>query len=87
MSNWKATSDLYEALIDKPRMSGKLLSKPPFKYLFDIISETAKKTGFGNGNFFLTQASTKAKNLSQTTTGRRKEKSTISPKLSHWSRQ
>lgn len=30
-------------------MSEKLLSKPPFKYIFDIINETTKATGFGNG--------------------------------------
>lgn len=30
-------------------MSERLLVKPPFKYLFDIITETTKKTGFGNG--------------------------------------
>lgn len=80
MSNWKTTSDLFEALIDKPRMSEKLLSKPPFKYLFDIITETTKKTGFAAGTPSLIQASTKAKNSSPTTTGRRKGKSTTSPK-------
>lgn len=30
-------------------MTEKLLAKPPFKYIFDIITETTKKTGFGNG--------------------------------------
>ena len=59
MSNWKTTSDLFEGFIDKPRMSEKLLSKPPFKYLFDIIMETSKKTGFANGNPNITQVSMK----------------------------
>jgi hypothetical protein len=30
-------------------MTEKLLAKPPFKYIFDIITETTKKTGFANG--------------------------------------
>lgn len=46
---WKPTADLYNSLIEKPKMNEKLLCKPPFKYLFDIFSETTKKTGFGNG--------------------------------------
>ena len=59
MSNWKATADAFESLIDKPRMSEKLLSKPPFKYLFDIIMETSKKTGFANGTHFIIQGCTR----------------------------
>lgn len=49
MSNWKATADLYEGFIERPKMTEKLLAKPPFKYLFDIITETTKKSGFANG--------------------------------------
>lgn len=49
MSNWKATADMYESLIDKPKMIEKYLAKPPFKYIFDMISEICKKTGFGQG--------------------------------------
>lgn len=49
MSNWKATADLFQALIERPKMTQKLLIKPPFKYIFDIITETTKKTGFANG--------------------------------------
>ena len=48
---WKATSEMFGGLIDKPRMTEKLLLKPPFKYIFDIIMETIKKTGCGNGTF------------------------------------
>jgi TRAF3-interacting protein 1 len=47
---WKTTSDLFSGFIEKPKMTEKLLQKPPFKYLFDIISETTKKSGWGNGN-------------------------------------
>jgi TRAF3-interacting protein 1 len=50
---WKATAELFTSLIEKPKMNEKLLSKPPFKYLFDIISETTKKTGFANGIYML----------------------------------
>lgn len=47
---WKPTSDMFSGLIDKPKMTEKLLSKPPFKYIFDIIIETSKKTNFGRSN-------------------------------------
>ncbi len=30
-------------------MSEKLLTRPPFRYLFDIVQETIKATGFGVG--------------------------------------
>lgn len=53
MTNWKVTKDLFDALIERPKMTDKLLQKPPFKYIFDIISETTKKTGFANGNSFI----------------------------------
>ncbi|CAD8185270.1 unnamed protein product [Paramecium octaurelia] len=46
---WKPTADLYSALFEKPKMTQKLLEKPPFKYIFDIIMETTKLTGFING--------------------------------------
>lgn len=51
MSNWKTTADLYSSLIEKPKMAEKLLMKPPFKYIFDIIAETGKVTGFANGTY------------------------------------
>lgn len=43
-------------------MTEKLLAKPPFKYIFDIITETTKKTGFGNGTFIIIKASMKEMN-------------------------
>ncbi len=46
---WKPTADMYGSLIEKPRMTEKLLTKPPFKYIFDIVVETSKKTDFAKG--------------------------------------
>lgn len=51
---WKPTSDMFSGLIDKPKMTEKLLSKPPFKYIFDIIVETSKKTNFARGTLSVT---------------------------------
>ena len=46
---WKLTAELYEQLFEKPRMTEKLLSKPPFRYLHDIFIATMQATGFGDG--------------------------------------
>jgi hypothetical protein len=51
---WKPTSDMFSGLIEKPKMTEKLLSKPPFKYIFDIIIETSKKTNFARGTLSVT---------------------------------
>lgn len=42
---------LYEQLFQKPKMTEKLLTKPPFRYLHDIFTATMNKTGFGQGMF------------------------------------
>ena len=77
---WKATEELYKGFIDKPKMAEKLLMKPPFKYLFDIITSTTQKTGFANGTYLPTQDSTLEMNLRQIITMTNKEKLPISPK-------
>ena len=41
---WQPTAQLFSSLFEKPKMSEKLLTKPPFRYIFDIISETTKVT-------------------------------------------
>lgn len=46
---WEITAQLFTSLFERPKMTEKLLTKPPFKYLFDIVNETRKATGFGEG--------------------------------------
>jgi TRAF3-interacting protein 1 len=46
---WKPTAEMYSSLFEKPKMAEKLLLKPPFKYLYDIIAECSKMTGFAKG--------------------------------------
>ncbi|KAM9364650.1 TRAF3-interacting protein 1 isoform 2-T2 [Pholidichthys leucotaenia] len=45
----KKTQDTLGKVITKPVLTEKLLNKPPFKYLNDIIIEVIKNTGFMNG--------------------------------------
>ncbi|CAK62837.1 unnamed protein product (macronuclear) [Paramecium tetraurelia] len=46
---WQTTADMFSTLITKPMMKEQYLIKPPFNYIFDIILETYKKTGYAKG--------------------------------------
>ena len=49
--NWKKTAELFSSLIDKPKFTEKLLKRPPPRYVYEIIMNTMKKTGFPKGLF------------------------------------
>jgi TRAF3-interacting protein 1 len=51
---------MFEQLFEKPKMSEKLLLKPPFRYLHDIFIATMGTTGFGNGIFAEEEMDSKA---------------------------
>ena len=46
---WSETGKMFSSLIQKPKMTEKLLKKPPPKYIYDIILNTMKATGFPKG--------------------------------------
>jgi TRAF3-interacting protein 1 len=46
---WQITAQMYEQLIQKPKMTQKLLCKPPFRYIHDVFTSTLETTGYGNG--------------------------------------
>ena len=43
------TRALLEPIISRPKLLDKLLSKPPFRFLHDVISEVIRRTAFGSG--------------------------------------
>lgn len=49
------TQILLGELITRPKLSEKLLSKPPFRFLHDIIMEIIKVTGFATGLYTSTE--------------------------------
>eukprot|EP01083_Nonionella_stella_P110242 322420_1 len=47
----ETTRSAFKDLIKKPKLSSKLLTKPPFRFLQDVVMNTLKSSGFPEGVF------------------------------------
>mmetsp|Transcript_7483 Transcript_7483/g.14189 ORF Transcript_7483/g.14189 Transcript_7483/m.14189 type:complete len:496 (+) Transcript_7483:3221-4708(+) len=47
----KNTQAIFSKIISKPKCTNKLLNKPPFRFIHDIVTSTLKSTGFPNRYF------------------------------------
>lgn len=48
-TGWKTTAEMFEKIISKPKLVEKYLSKPPPKYIYDIVINTMEATKFPKG--------------------------------------
>lgn len=60
-----STQQAFAGFLKRPKMSSKLLKKPPFRFLHDIVTNTMKVTGFPEGLFDVDQFDAKAMNKDQ----------------------
>ena len=56
---WKETKKLFSNIIEKPPLEEKFLKRPPPKYIFNLIINTMRKTGFPKGLFTLEEENVK----------------------------
>ena len=57
----KKTQDLLGKYVKKPPLTDKLLSKPPFRFLHDVISAVIRETGICQGLY--NEAESKSENV------------------------